>query len=154
MRSNDIALLRLMTKAILTDNVNTICIPLGRNETVESLDEIDRILIIAGWGNMGKNTKSDELRYGLVPYVDNDKCIASYEALGRLAGKNVTITENHMVTWKSPNELIQARYKPLVSMITVRWWWMGRCLWRWQWRSHDMLNWSTTVSSRSRFLRK
>lgn len=53
---HDIALLRLTKKAIITENVKTICIPMNFDEKVENLEE-GKNMEVAGWGSVGKQSE-------------------------------------------------------------------------------------------------
>jgi len=77
-RINDIAVLKLATKADLTRaNVKTICLPTTAEQQIDRITETARDkMAIAGWGKIGNNVveQSDVLMKAFVPFVPLETC--------------------------------------------------------------------------------
>lgn len=80
---DDIGMVKLNRPADLTkNNVNTICIPLTKEDQIESLKITDpavvKAMTITGWGKIADGSQSDVLMKAYVPYVENAECKKRY----------------------------------------------------------------------------
>lgn len=77
-KKNDIALLRLATRAVLNHSVKTICLPDG---TPGQLSPNSSMYIVSGWGMTEHGNKFDVLRYAEVPPVPLESCAVNVRNL-------------------------------------------------------------------------
>lgn len=80
---DDIGMVKLSRPADLTkNNVNTICLPLTKEDQIESLQKTDPLVVkamtITGWGKIADGSQSDVLMKAYVPFVENSVCKKSY----------------------------------------------------------------------------
>ncbi|XP_055637674.1 phenoloxidase-activating factor 3-like [Toxorhynchites rutilus septentrionalis] len=70
-RKNDIALIRLVSPALINNNVNTICLPISNFRNNPEPEK----MIITGWGYTEKeNRTSNVLQFVNLPIVSNSEC--------------------------------------------------------------------------------
>ncbi|XP_055842592.1 uncharacterized protein LOC129909543 [Episyrphus balteatus] len=75
--SDDIGLLRLVKKAVITTNVIPICLPITYSSMTYSIDK----MIIAGWGVTNNGSEASILQYADVPVISFDDCRKIYTLL-------------------------------------------------------------------------
>lgn len=76
---HDIALIKLCTEVEISKkrkHIKTICLPVEESQYIENLEEDDRVLTVAGWGQTEHNTDTinDVLLKTHVPFMPNAEC--------------------------------------------------------------------------------
>lgn len=101
---HDIALVKLKTYAIRTNNVDTVCLPVDPKQYLDKvLKEENKVLrlTIAGWGtteNSGRSS-SDVLMHAHVPYLTSVECGEKFRQLStKYKSIRIHIQRNHLVS--------------------------------------------------------
>lgn len=118
-KDNDIALLRLERKVLVTKSIHIICLPVSFKQTVDGQDDPDyQVLTVAGWGVSEENWfgMSNVLKYAKVPYLSNEEGFQRYQTLWENK-KDASITNSAKI-------MVTQCFQPAISskyVILVRW---------------------------------
>lgn len=105
LKVNDIALIRLKTKAQFKDisNVVTICLPVKPEQMIDNIvlfeENTPISMSISGWGYTDDNQNiSDYMMHAQVPYLDQTDCVQKFQTLrSRIQMIDFDVTDTHLV---------------------------------------------------------